>query len=625
MAINKRSVSLWPIALIGIFIFSIALYLPSMMGGAIWDDDDLISGKAFGMNTFLSAFTKPFLGHYFRPLTSASFVLDSSFAKQTPFFYHQTNVLLHAITAVLIACLAILITKKQMAGILAGLFFATQPLQVGAAAWIGGRTDVLSAMFLAAFMVTLVQYHQTKKVPWLIASTVTFFLASLAKEQALFVLPAVPLSVFAFGSKNWKDAWKLCRPFGVAVVLFVILWVIDAPAPYSSKATLVAAVTLFLRTAAHYGLAWLTPNNRSILSFTLENYRGLPWIAAGAVIFGGFVYFLKICWKDHRPVAWVAICGFLVYVPISNFPPVPSFVLGPYRCAESGTAVACLFGVIAAYAITNRKYVLALAMAANMVAGTVVTWWGIHQWNNPLNLFKTVANIDPHFIIGVGNYAHALDLDNRPKEELFWTNRLLTWMFATDKWKELLIAKKQAAFTPDVIERLKTNGGLVDLKGLGWFISCYAGGLEHLKRHSEAIKIEEVALIVAPRDPRIHFAYGQMILTSNRPLALRHWEMALKETPKFSACAAALAHERVIDHQYAAAVKLLEPAVADLGWDSGTWIDLAKAKIGLGDLNGAKAALKGAGQAIYVKKEQIDPIRKQIEDLEHPAPSLPKK
>src|SRR5471030_3223219 len=122
MANEKRSVSIWPIALIGVFIFSIGLYLPSILGGAIWDDDDLITGKAFGSNTLYSAFTRPFLGHYFRPLTSASFVFDSSFAKQTPFYYHQTNILLHAITAVLLSCLAVLITKKMAAGILTGLF-----------------------------------------------------------------------------------------------------------------------------------------------------------------------------------------------------------------------------------------------------------------------------------------------------------------------------------------------------------------------------------------------------------------------------------------------------------------------------------------------------------------------
>lgn len=160
---KKRFFTNWRIGLIIVFVLSVVLYLPSTMGGAIWDDVDLISGAAFHGNTMKSAFTHPFLGHYYRPLTSASFVIDSWFAKETPFFYHQTNILLHSFAAVLVAIIAFQITRKPLAGVLGGLFFAAQPLQVGAAAWIGGRTDVLSAFFLAAFIPALIQYFHTEK------------------------------------------------------------------------------------------------------------------------------------------------------------------------------------------------------------------------------------------------------------------------------------------------------------------------------------------------------------------------------------------------------------------------------------------------------------------------------
>src|SRR5579872_2216407 len=90
---KKGSFTAWRIGLIGIFAVSILIYLPSLNGAAIWDDVSLISGAQFGGNDFHSAFFHPF-GNYFRPLTSASFVLDSMFAKGVPFFYHQTNILL---------------------------------------------------------------------------------------------------------------------------------------------------------------------------------------------------------------------------------------------------------------------------------------------------------------------------------------------------------------------------------------------------------------------------------------------------------------------------------------------------------------------------------------------------
>jgi hypothetical protein len=72
----------------------------------------------------------------------------------------------------------------------------------------------------------------------------------------------------------------------------------------------------------------------------------------------------------------------------------------------------------------------------------------------------------------------------------------------------------------------------------------------------------------------------------------------------------------VKDQRYADAVRLLEPAIKDMEWDSGTWLDLARARIGLRDVAGARKALDGATHAIYVKKGEIDPVRKQLEELE---------
>jgi len=601
--------------MIGIFLFSIILYLPSLMGGAIWDDVDLIKGKAFGGNTLVAAFTKPFLGHYFRPFTSASFVIDSSYAKETPFFYHQTNILLHAVTAVFVSCLVLAITDKKGAGILAGLFFAAQPLQVAAAGWIGGRTDVLSAFFLAAFMLCLVRYHKaaTSNKVWLALATLMFLFGALAKEQALAIFPAVPLSVFAFGSRKWKDAWRLCIPFGIAVVVFIVLWIIDAPAPVGARSSIFYAVTLALRTAAFYGLALLAPNRPSLLTYTLENYRGVLWIAVGAALVAGFIFLVRYLWKNHRPWAWVAICALLVYIPVGNLPPVASFVTGPYRVAESGPAAAALLGIGCAYAFAKKWYLLAGAFLANLAVGAYVSWWGIHQWSTPLSFFEEVAKNDPHFLIGVGNYAHSLDLENRPEEELRITNRTLTWVFGTDKWEDLLANEKMSAFTPDVIERLRTNNGIPDKKALGWFISCHASGLSREDKPAEAIKVEREALMVGPKDARIHFAYGQLVIKTDRQDAIKHWEIALKLAPTYTACAGALAHERVVDGRYAEAVKLLDFALPDVGWNGSYWIDMANAKLGLHDLAGARKALFQARKALFVKKADVEACQKKID------------
>jgi len=622
---EKRFFNGWRIGLIGVFALSILLYLPSLMGGSIWDDDDLISGSGFGRANLLTAWVHPFLGHYFRPLTTVSILIDSSYANQTPFYYHETNILFHAFTAVLVSCLALLITQKKLAGILAGIFFTTQPLQVGAASWIGGRTDALSAFFLAAFMVSLVKYHQTSHRNWLIASTITFLLAALSKEQAVFILPAVPLSVFVFGSKKWKDAWRLCIPFGIAGVVYVGLWCIDAPPPTRVQFGFLYAVGLALRTAAHYGLALVAPNRPSLLTFTMENYQGFAWMATGAVLLGAFAWFLWWSWKNHRPLAWLAICGLLVYIPVSNFPPVPSFVAGPYRLAESGTAAACLFGIGCAYSFTKRSFLLAGVLLANLAVGMSVTWWGIHQWLKPLSLFSTIAKLDPHFMVGVGNYAHELDGVDRSPEALKVTGDTLSWIFGTPQWAQLIEKKKSAAISQIVLDHLHTNGGVPDIKELGWLISCNSSAYTVMKKTNDARFIMKQAVTIAPTDSRINFMYGKMLMDIDRRQATHYLEIALKLAPTYSACAAALAHERILDGRFPEAITLLKKALKDVGWNSSGWLDLADAEIAVRDFSEARKALDKASHSMFAaKKADIDSRLKRIAAMEHPKTGIKK-
>ena len=177
-----QSFTAWRLSLIGVFLISVAFYLRSFPGQPIWDDHMLISGEIFGGNTVLAALTHPF-ATYFRPLTALSFVLDTSYCHGNPFFNHQTNVLLDSFAAVLVSCLAFVVTNSRKAGIFAGVFFASQAMQVGAVGWIGGRTDALSSLFLAAFLLTLVQHVKTSGRLWLVVSVLSLLLA-----EPLYVL-----------------------------------------------------------------------------------------------------------------------------------------------------------------------------------------------------------------------------------------------------------------------------------------------------------------------------------------------------------------------------------------------------------------------------------------------------
>src|SRR5258706_13478717 len=86
---------LW-IASIATMILGAIIYAPALTGPAIWDDHDLLNGMGLGnAQSVWDCFRKPFLFHYYRPLTSLSFFLEHKLAGENPFLYHQTNLLLH--------------------------------------------------------------------------------------------------------------------------------------------------------------------------------------------------------------------------------------------------------------------------------------------------------------------------------------------------------------------------------------------------------------------------------------------------------------------------------------------------------------------------------------------------
>ena len=64
----------------------------------VWDDHELLTGAGIGnAQSIWDCFTRPFLFHYYRPLTSLTFLIDHRIWGVAPFGYHVTNLLLHVL------------------------------------------------------------------------------------------------------------------------------------------------------------------------------------------------------------------------------------------------------------------------------------------------------------------------------------------------------------------------------------------------------------------------------------------------------------------------------------------------------------------------------------------------
>src|SRR5579859_4010992 len=83
-------------------------------------------------------------GHaYWRPLVTASYVLDAQWGGARPLAYHATNVLLWAAASALVGALLRRLGLGVRVATIAALVFAVHPVLAPAVAWIPGRNDSL--------------------------------------------------------------------------------------------------------------------------------------------------------------------------------------------------------------------------------------------------------------------------------------------------------------------------------------------------------------------------------------------------------------------------------------------------------------------------------------------------
>ncbi|MEW6742963.1 MAG: hypothetical protein AB1486_09400 [Planctomycetota bacterium] len=161
----------------------------------------------------------------FRPLTTLSYLFNYTVLGQRlePFGYHLVNTILHAVTALLVAFLALRLGAIPIVALGAGALFAVHPITTEAVANIVGRADVLAALFVLAGLLAHLRTWGSAR-PWRWWSVAAFFyMFAMASKESAVVFIALALAadlLFArrlgvrIGARRW-----LCAYAGYAAVM----------------------------------------------------------------------------------------------------------------------------------------------------------------------------------------------------------------------------------------------------------------------------------------------------------------------------------------------------------------------------------------------------------------------
>lgn len=158
------------------------------------DDVLILSDPAFLSDpaNLLRAFQQPTFSIYYRPLATASLILDTLVGGISPGVYHAANVAYHVIAACLVFLLLERLGYQRAISLGCALLFVAHPQAAQAIAWIPGRNDSLLGLFAVAGLVTFLRFIETKRTAAFAFHLLLFTLTLFTKENGV----ALPVLCF---------------------------------------------------------------------------------------------------------------------------------------------------------------------------------------------------------------------------------------------------------------------------------------------------------------------------------------------------------------------------------------------------------------------------------------------
>ena len=198
-------------------------YLPAWNGQPLWDDDVHMTPMEFrSISGLAHAWMLPRGPVQYFPLVHTVFWLESQLWGDSPLGYHLLNILLHALSAVL---LARILRKLGIRGSwLAAAIFALHPVNVESVAWISELKNTLSGVFFLSASLTYLTYTETGKRGSYISSLGLFILGLLSKTT-IAPFPAAMLAIIWWkrGRLSWRRDIIPLLPFVLAAIVFGLI------------------------------------------------------------------------------------------------------------------------------------------------------------------------------------------------------------------------------------------------------------------------------------------------------------------------------------------------------------------------------------------------------------------
>jgi len=533
-------------------LVTVVVYIPAMGGGFIWDDDLFLTENPLikaddGLYRFWFTTQAP---DYF-PLVSSSLWLEWRLWGMNAMGYHVVNILLHAMSSVLIW---LVLRRLSIPGAwLAALVFAIHPVNVESVAWITERKNTQPMVFYLLTILSYLKFQKDGRSRWYVLALCAYLLALLSKTSVV-MLPFVLL-----GCAWWQQGRITKRELARSIPFFILSGVLGLVTVWFQYNVAIGEDTF--RTAGFFsrlaGAGWAVwfYIYKAILPLRLSFVYPQWQIDAASIL-------------SYLPALLIAACLGLFWRYRKGWGRGPLFGLGYF--------VVTLFPVLGFFDINFMRYTLvtdhwqytSIIGIIGLATGVGV---GIVEKQHHMKKVATVAGVALVGLLSVLSWGEchkykdveALWRDTVSKNPKAWVahNNLATALLAREKFEEAAV---------HCFHALRMNPGHAK-------VHCALGtALAGVGRLEEAVTHFSDGLKLNPNLAEAHCDLGRALCALGRlDEAIEHFSEALRLAPGLAEAHAdlgiALAKQGRLDEasEHFSRAAEIEPAFAGVHYNLG--------------------------------------------------------
>lgn len=329
------------------------------------------------------------------PVTVLSLAVDYRLWGARPAGFHATNLVLHALCALLVCALLRRLGLPPLGALAVAALWATHPLQVESVAWISERKNVLSGLFFFAAFYVYLRFSESPGFRDGLAVLALFALAVLSKMNTL-VLPAVCLAyeaAFRFRLRR-RDLLAALPLFGVGAL---VAWVNLSGSgihggPYHGGSAVVTWLSSSVVVFRYLGKILVPVHLASYYDVVLRDSLLDPAVAAavlGILLAVGASVVLAL--RKRREGFWI-LWFFIALAPMLNIVPFRSMMQDRYVYLASLGPLALVGTAVVPWLASSTARRVALAAAGAAILGCVaLSHARVRAWSDDLAFYEALA------------------------------------------------------------------------------------------------------------------------------------------------------------------------------------------------------------------------------------------